>query len=597
MDEAAPGRPRRQASPERELGPAGLEALEAEVARLSAAVAGLEKRLTSLESESAVGPRAEVVTGDSLGEEHLEAPDLAELVPDPRAVSGALTEIGRCILIAAGGFLVRAITDAGILPRPAGVAAGLAYALAWLLFADRAAARGRSRTASFQSITAMGLGYPLLIETTVRMHAFSATGVSAAAAALTALVLVVASRRKLLAAGWMAVLAQAAAAVVLGAATGRPGPFAAASVAIAWITALLADTWEGAGSLRWPAALVADALVLWTLLAPQGRQPAAGAPSLSAFALAAVLAVGQLIWVSWRARARRRSPGGFEAFQTTASLAIGFLAAVQAVAIAPSSSIWLGGAFFATAAACLAFARWAARRALPRRIALLYATWAAALLLCGGWMLPDAGARALLWALAGIGACVIGRRRGWHLLRLHATLLLLAAALQSGLLSSSAGAVAFEQAGSGRPFHASAAAVLVAVALSYLLIRWRAEEKDQAVALAAALVLGAIGSFALAALTIAALRAIWPADAATLAALRTAALSGAALLLAWARRRWQRQELSWLAAAFLVAGAVKLVFEDLPNGRSLTLFAGLVLYGGALLGVQRLLRSRAPRAA
>jgi hypothetical protein len=611
MDEAARGRPRRQAgsetptagdppaphggavqSPDVARETARLEALESEVAKLSAAVAGLGARLTALESEAAAPTRPAVRASESSPEEALAEPDLDSLVPDARAVSGVLTDVGRCILIVAGGFLVRAITDAGVIPRPAGVAAGLAYAVAWLVLADRAAARGRRRTASFLSITAVILGYPLLIETTTRMHAFSPIGASVAAASLTALVLLVASRRDLLAAGWLAVLAEAVTAVVLGFATGRPEPFAAACVVIAGATAWLGDTWEGAASLRWPAALVADALVLWAVLGLESRQAASPSQLLSDFALAAVLAIGPLAWVSRRTLAPGRPPGVFEMFQVTVSLAIGFVAAVEAVRIVPASRIWLGAAFFATSAACLSLARWAHGRALPPRIALLYATWATALLLCGGWSLQDAGARALVWSLSGVAAAAAGRRPGLGSLRIHATLLLLAAALPGGLLSASLRALFSAADAPGGSVSPWAWVVLAAVAAAYLLIGPSSEE-TAIVASAAALVLGAIGAFSLAALAIAGLRALWPGDAGMLAALRTAVLSGAALSLAWARRRSQRPELSWLAAAFLVAGAVKLLFEDLPNGRSLTLFAGFVLYGGALLGVQRLLRSRA----
>jgi hypothetical protein len=604
MDEDGGGRPKAETSPETpppdrgnvssagtsvpspgrsSPDPRRLEDLEGKVVRLARAVAGLEARLTALES----GPPAAA----SGPEEDLVAEEVLEpLVPDARAVAGVLTEIGRCILVAAGGFLVRAITDSGAIPRAAGVAAGLGYALAWILLADRTAAHGRRRAASFLSITAIALSYPLLFETTARMNVFSAVGASVAITLLTALVLAVASRRDLLVVGWLAVLAEAITAVLLGFTTGRPEPFAAACAVIAAATAFLGDAWEGAGALRWPAALVADLLVLWTALRLPGLSPASLPPALLVFALAAFLALGPLGWATGRVLARRRPVGFFEAIQVTVSLAIGFGAAIQAAAVFPHSMVWVATALFAAAAACLVIAI-AARPVLSTSNAFLYISWGVGLFFGGGFLLPGAIPSAFLWSVLGVAAAGVSRLPAWRPLRIYATLLLLAAAAQSGLLSASLRALSSAADAAWPPVTATAGIAFAAVVASYLLINRRVESRDLTGS-AASLVLAAVACVSLAAAGVIGLRELWPGDAATLAAVRTAVLSVAALSLAWARRRSNRPELSWLAAAFLATGAVKLLFEDLPNGRSLTLFAGFVLYGLSLLGVQRLLRSR-----
>ncbi len=553
-------------------------------------MAGLQARLSALE-EAAPAPVAPPA------DERIAEPALDPLVPDARAVSGALTETGRCILVAAGGFLVRAITDSGTIPRSVGAAAGLAYAVAWILLADRAAARGRRRTASFLSITAVILAYPLLFETTARMGVFTPVGASAAIAILTALVLGVASRRDLLAVGWLAVLAEAATAALLGFTTGRPEPFAAACALIAAATAFLGDTWEGAEALRWPAALVADVLVLWTALRLEDLPAESLPPTLVVFALAAALGLGPLAWVTWRTLRRGRPLGSFEAIQVTVSLAIGIVAGFEVTRVAPASVPWLGLTLFAAAAACLVVARVAAR--VPPRgaaLLLLYATWAAGLSLAAGWTLPGALARTLLWSLLGVAAAVAARRSGRGALDIHAALFVLAAALQSGLLAASLKALLLATSETWGLVPSSGWIALAAAGAAYLLLD-RREAVPGAAVLSASLVLAAVGALGLAALAVVGLRALWPGDDATLAAVRTAVLSAAAVTLAWARRRSSRAELSWLAAAVLVTGAAKLLFEDLPHGRSLTLFAGFVLYGVGLLGAQRLLRSKETAAA
>ena len=77
------------------------------------------------------------------------------------------------------------------------------------------------------------------------------------------------------------------------------------------------------------------------------------------------------------------------------------------------------------------------------------------------------------------------------------------------------------------------------------------------------------------------------------AALRTAVLALAAHLVASARRRTALPELTGLVYAILTLATAKLLFEDLPRGRALTLFVGFAFYGAALLVTPRLLREAA----
>jgi hypothetical protein len=79
-------------------------------------------------------------------------------------------------------------------------------------------------------------------------------------------------------------------------------------------------------------------------------------------------------------------------------------------------------------------------------------------------------------------------------------------------------------------------------------------------------------------------------DSGAIAAARTAVLAVAAFLLAAARRRAALPELAWLTYGVLSIGAVKLLIEDLPGGRPVTLFVAFVFYGVALLAAPRLLR-------
>jgi hypothetical protein len=78
------------------------------------------------------------------------------------------------------------------------------------------------------------------------------------------------------------------------------------------------------------------------------------------------------------------------------------------------------------------------------------------------------------------------------------------------------------------------------------------------------------------------------------ATLHTGVLAAAALLLAWAGSRWNRLELSRLIYPVMIAGAYRLVVEDLHQDRKVALFLSLLLYGAALMLLPRWHRAGSP---
>jgi hypothetical protein len=79
-------------------------------------------------------------------------------------------------------------------------------------------------------------------------------------------------------------------------------------------------------------------------------------------------------------------------------------------------------------------------------------------------------------------------------------------------------------------------------------------------------------------------------DAGVAATARTAVLAGLALALAWAAQRASLPELGWLVYPLLAAGGLKLLLEDMRQGRPATLVASLALYGAVLVLAPRWLR-------
>ena len=82
---------------------------------------------------------------------------------------------------------------------------------------------------------------------------------------------------------------------------------------------------------------------------------------------------------------------------------------------------------------------------------------------------------------------------------------------------------------------------------------------------------------------------IWS-DPGVIATVRTAAIAGAALAVAFIGLRRRFVEAGWLMYPLLAAGGVKLAAEDLPRSRPTTLFIALAVYGMALIAAPRIAR-------
>jgi hypothetical protein len=82
-------------------------------------------------------------------------------------------------------------------------------------------------------------------------------------------------------------------------------------------------------------------------------------------------------------------------------------------------------------------------------------------------------------------------------------------------------------------------------------------------------------------------------DAAGLAAIRTVVLAVLTTVLIAPSGGSDRVERGWLGFAMLALVAIKLLAEDLPQGRPSTLFVALAVYGAALILAPRLARRSA----
>lgn len=567
--------------------------LERRVADLARALAALERRVASLETGStsagSAAPPTSVAVAATPGGEAGAARVGAE--------TPWVSLVGRTLIALGGAYLLRAIGDEGLLPGRTAAAAGLAYAAWWLLAADRAAARGARASGGFHGLTACLVGFPLILETAARFGTISVPAAAALLVGLHAAACVIAWRRVLTSLAWLATLSATGTAVGLLLATRHLLPPALALLACAVVVERISMRPEW-GGLRWPLGLAADAVVLTMagLVARPGGLPEGYAPVSFSASLATALALPLLYLgsVAVRTVVRVRPVSGFAMLQSLLGLLIGlggaeWMLASRSVnaAVLHVASLLLGGAYYAVGF------HWVDRRDGRGRNFYYFVTLALLLVFAGSRGLLGGARLAALWLTLALALEWLGWRFDRRTLRTHGVAVWLAGAVASGLLLASLDGLTGAVGSAWRDVGAAGLAVAIAGGGCYaLLLRssrsdasWLETLPRAVLAALLALVVCGIAS-----------RWLWLAwtgagapadDAGALATLRTAVLAAAAITSAAARRRWVIPELGWLVAPLLAAGGLKLLAEDLSQGRPATLFLSLALYGGALVLVAR----------
>src|SRR5262249_34597038 len=131
-------------------------------------------------------------------------------------------------------------------PRMVGIAAGLAYGLAWIVIADRHAARGNRRAAHFDAALAALIAFPIVWEATIRFHTLGLWPATALVMVAALALLALGARGDVQAAVWMA------SAGVVVTATGLAYETRTIAAPLLGVAATGAITWWLAERRRWP---------------------------------------------------------------------------------------------------------------------------------------------------------------------------------------------------------------------------------------------------------------------------------------------------------------------------------------------------------
>jgi hypothetical protein len=477
------------------------------------------------------------------------------------------------------------LTEDGALPQIAGVSLAAAYAVGWIFQADRAGAAGKSASAAFHLGSAALVGYPLLWETTARLHLLGPSASASALVALMVAILLVARRHQLEPGAWVGVIAAAVTGVALLIGTRAVATFSAAIVVSSLATFLL---WDPKSSpLGWVSAGVADLAV--ALLTFGALVRSAGFPVSAALTVQLTLFLGFVAIFLRRGVIERKKATIFEMTQGGAATLIGYGGA-GAVAETPAALAAVLLAGLAAAMVCYGSAFRMLSRVGEGRNAVFFSSLALAMVLIAtGAAIPRPE---WVWATLAVLSFALGKRVPAIALSLHGSVYLLAAAVGAGLVRFSAWAFVAPVTSSWPEFPSSSLLVVGAgIAASVLGVpgasAWGSWARlPRVLALGVALLGASAGSLHL-------FSSASGADPARLAALRTAVLAIASVALAALSRGTRMREARWLSSSLLVLCGIKLVVEDFPRGRPGTLFLGLGFYGLALILSSRLAR-RAP---
>jgi hypothetical protein len=578
------------------------ETLSTRVEKLERELTEMGERLARLEGASGatLGPvEASPESVEPTAPISASEPEIAPPLSLPRLPEGSIALAGRTLMAIGGGFLFRALTEAGTLPASVGPLAGLLYAAWWLWQAERSARADRRQSALFHGLAAAFIAYPLIWETSARLDLLTPAAAGTAILVFLGLGLFVAVRNRLAAVAALLVAASVATPLLLLFGTQERLVFTGVLLVVAAGVEVLAikQHWP---ILRWLPALPVDLAVLALSFAAVREGSALPAQVVVLMALA--LPVVYLSGLGGRTLLRGLPVTGFEMVQVVATLVIGFGSAWRVLSASGASpalvgvvSLGLGVASYATA---LVFVDRRAGRGLNFHA---YMALAVALVLSGSRLLLAGPALTVVWLVLALVTIAIGGRFARVTLQFHGALYLLAAAVEANLVTYAYDVLLADPTEPRTALTLVSASVAAVAAVCYASLLATARpganpELDRVVeTMTAGLVVWAAAGLVAGALEGPLVAAGGEqAGRAFVATGRTAVLAVLAVALAWAGRRWSRRELVWIVYPLLGIGGAKLLGEDFRYGQPFTMFMALAFYGAALFLTPRLLKREGP---
>ncbi len=554
--------------------------------RLTTRLEMLEQRISVLEHASeASGPLPALESGPP---QHSQARTTLPSAP----AGGMFSVLGKAMLGMAGAYLLRAVAESSSLPKLAIAAIAMAYAILWLVAATRVPAGAWFASTTYACTSALILA-PMLWELTLRFNVLPAAVTAAALGAFVCTASALAWKRNLASVFWVAHVAAVAVAIGLSIATHQMAPFIATLLLLVLLNEYAAGRNRELG-VRALVALFAD-LGVWALIYVYSSPPATRAdyPSLST---AVLLVPGCVLFLICGANVIFKTVVNgktITVFETVQTIIAFLLAAFSLLNFGPRDGATALGVFcllLSAASFAAVFVLFDRIHISDRRNFLVFSCWSAALFLAGCWLCLSPFWLAVCMGVAAIIATVIGVRLRRMTLEFHGLVYLLAAAVASGLvnyvLQVFAGTFPAWPAWDV-PLVTACAALCYAAAIPCREKSWQRRLFDlvfASLAVGAAAALLVQGMFWLTSFRV-------NPGPHHLAFIRTLAICGSALALAFSGSHWRRIELTRIGYAALVLVAVKLVFEDLRLGHLEFIAASIFLFAVTLIAVPRVART------
>ncbi len=562
------------------------EDVAARIDRLSQHVEDLQARVEALESRRVEA--AQVVQSESVRPVSVAGVPEGEVVLE--GAESLVPLFGWAVLGVAGAYLLRGLTESGVMPGWMGVSLAVLYAGWWLYFAAR---RGGDKPlyGAIHGLTGTLILLPMLYETAIRFKYISVEAASAILICFAIFGLAIGWRRSITPLVWIVTLGSLVAATVI---------FRDSHNAVLWCGTILAvaigvefsacrDHWL---SLRWMVAMAADISVLLLTVLATWRADSTQATTVPPVGMVLAMQIALLtIYLSStvdRTILRVLKITWFEVGQACVAFLIFFGGALRLAGTTKAGSVSVGMFCLVAGVACymVSFASLERKRNLDRNF-YTYSTFALLLVTVGCWVLLTGAWLTAAWVLLAVGALAAGLLWGRRALRIHSLAYLLAGVVGANLVPIA----------TDRVFHQTQGAlnmppgylVLMAglLACYFLLLRFGQRRTSHwaasitGVAVAAMLCWGAAG-----------MAAGWITGLSQSAPLRTALVTAMAIAAGWGGRRWGRPEWQWMAYPLMLLAGFKLIAEDFQEERSIMLFASLIFYGGGLILLHRLLHPR-----
>ena len=567
--------------------PQAFNGISSDVEQLTERLRDLERRVAILEGHPQESTQARPEP-TAFALQRPKPPATWRGFPPAEVPGGTVPVIGKAVLGIAGAYLLRAIAESGSVPKLPVLVVAIVYAALWMVWAVRTHASNRFASVTY-AVTAALILSPLLWEATVRFQVLSPAFTSVVLVAFVVLAMALAWERDLQIIPWVATLAAVITAVAVIVETRDLTLFTTALLAVALATEVAACLGHRL-SLRAIPALAAD-FAVWLLVyvlasdaIPEGYHPVSTSV-ISALCLALLAIYGGSIGI--RSFVLRHRITLFEIGQGVLVFVLASFGVMRATHGLAGEA--LGVVFLMLAAVCY----WGAllrfvndEQSRNRRVS---ATWAAALLLAGSFLIFPVSLQVPFLCLAAVAAVLLYTRSGKLSLGMHASFYLAAAAAVSPLPNYVRSALAGTVPAAP---DWSVLIVSVSAVLCYAIGSRKTEGQTKRRLLW--VVPAALIGFTGAALIVVAVA--WLAvgrmelEASRLSVVRTVVNCALALALGFLGSRWKRIELGWVAYAAVAFGTLKLLFEDLRFGNAASLVVSLLFYGLILILLPRLIR-------